>query len=65
MITEAIASYYASLAERWMVSREGKVCSQEFPSRNVITLQDPFEKRTAFSRFVVPKNTDTKFSFRN
>jgi len=68
MITEAIATYYTRVAERWMVSREVNTHPEEFPpgdSVNSITLQNPFERKTAFSRFVVPKNTDKEFSFWN
>jgi hypothetical protein len=58
MITEAIATYYTRVAERWMVSRDVNTYSQVLPqgnSVNTLTLPNPFEKRTAFSKFVVPK----------
>ena len=66
MITEAIASYYTRIAERWMVSREVNTHSQESPQGNSVnynTLQNPSEKRTDFSKFVVPKDSDLEFTF--
>lgn len=66
MITEAIASYYTRIAERWMVSRDVNTHPEEFPPKKVvnsITLQNPFEKRTDFSKFVVPKDSDLESSF--
>lgn len=68
MITEAIASYYTRIAERWMVSRDVYNHPREFPSGNSVnssTLQNPFEKRTDFSKFVVPKDSELEFSFSN
>jgi len=62
MITEAIASHYTRVAERWMVTREVNNHSQEFSSGNSINSnmpQNQFEKRTAYSKFVVPKNSDS------
>jgi hypothetical protein len=68
MITEAIATYYTRVAERWMVSRDVNNHSRELPSGNSvqsITLQNPFERKTDFSRFVAPKKTETESGFGN
>lgn len=65
MITEAIASHYTRVAERWMVTREVNTHSQEFSSGDSFNTHNPqnqFEKRTAFSKFVVPQNADSKIN---
>jgi hypothetical protein len=62
MVTEAIASYYTRIADRWMVSEdsENPISQSNQPINRTVTLQNYLsEKRTQFSRFVVPTEENT------